>query len=398
MRARPASRVALAVATLLALGMGPSPTAAEEPAEAPNDAPVEPDSLVVPEPEAPAARNPGEDINKLLRAEFSILEALQELEMNTARRTGELERLERQEQVVEDDLGEMAARFDRLTAEVDTARALVQRRLRAMIQLKRTEPYQVLFASDTYERFLRRERALAALLEVDRHRIAGYREQLDAWRKSRDDLERRRTNLLRTRQDITHTLQQLNWDREEKAALLDAVQERRAFFTKVDQEMETIDQDLREKVDELGDPDRSRLWIEENKGKLMRPIWKGKTIGRFGVRTHRGFDTRTVHRGIDIVPTGWSNDRVVKVRSIYWGYVAYVGWMRGLGRTVIVDHTRGYMSLYAHLDQTAVEVGEKVKTGGQIGTMGDTASLHGKRLYLELRKNGQAVDPSPWIR
>ena len=395
MRTWPATCAVAAAIAILAFAAGP--TRAEDPARAADPA-VNPDSLVVPAPLAPTPRNPSEDINKLLRAEFSILEALQELEMNTARREGELERLQRQEQVVEDDLGQMAGRFDQLTGEVDRARELVQRRLRAMIQLKRTEPYQVLFASDTYERFLRRERALSALLEVDRRRIAGYREQLDAWRKSRDDLERRRSNLVRTREGITHTLQQLNWDREEKAALLDAVQERRAFFTKVDQEMETIDQDLREQVETLGDPDRSRLWIEENKGKLMRPIWKGKIVGRFGVRTHADFDTRTVHRGIDIVPTGWSPDREVPVRSIYWGYVAYVGWMRGLGRTVIVDHTRGYMSLYAHLGSSTVEVGEKVKTGGKLGTMGDTASLNGPRLYLELRKDGQAVDPKPWIR
>lgn len=392
------STARLALLALLLVPAAPLRSQPEEPGPG-AAAPIDPDTLVVAAPEPPDPRDPAEDINKLLRAEFSILESSRDLEMNIARRTGELDHLRHQEEVVERDLGAMAARFDELTAQVDAARELVRRRLRAMIQLSRTEPYQVLFAAETWETFLRRKRAIEALVKVDRRRISSYREQLDAWRSAKGDLERRRTNLVRTREEIGHTLEQLGWDREEKQALLEAVRERRAFSVKVDQEWETVDEELREKVESLGEEERTRLWIEENKGKLLKPVWKGEVVGRFGLRTHPKLKTRTVHRGLDIeAPEGWADDREVPVRSVYWGYVAFVGWMRGLGQTVIVDHTRGYMSLYAHLAAVDVKVGDKVKTGGRIGAMGDTGSLHGRRLYLELRKDGQAIDPKPWIR
>ncbi|MDP6945838.1 MAG: hypothetical protein QF464_16935, partial [Myxococcota bacterium] len=51
---------------------------------------VDPDTLVVPEPTAPPVRHPAEDINRLLRAELSILEAVQDLDMDIARRETEM--------------------------------------------------------------------------------------------------------------------------------------------------------------------------------------------------------------------------------------------------------------------------------------------------------------------
>ena len=359
---------------------------------------VDPDTLVVPESKAPPVRHPAEDINRLLRAELSILEAVQDLDMDIAKRSSDLERLEEQQRIVSEDVAKMSERFDNLTQSLDEARETVQKRLRAMAQLKRTEPYQVLFASTSYAEYLRRARALERLLESDRERIASFQTQLDTWDRSKKDLERRRENLKRTGETISNLLKQLNWDREEKASLLQAVQDKRAFHSKVGAELKSVDRELRERVQALRDDTRSRLWFEQRQGKLLMPIWKGEVIGRFGIRTNRRFGTRTVHRGLHIVPQAWDRKRDVNVRSLYWGYVAHVGWLRGLGKTVIIDHTKGYMSLYAHLKDTKVEVGDKVKSGTVLGLMGDTGSLHGPRLYLEVRKEGRAIDPTPWFR
>ena len=76
--------------------------------------------------------------------------------------------------------------------------------LRAMAQLKRTEPYQVLFASESYVDYLRRTRALDRLLESDRARIQDFRDRLETWEASRRDLGRRRDNLTRTGATISN--------------------------------------------------------------------------------------------------------------------------------------------------------------------------------------------------
>lgn len=364
----------------------------------PTGAAIDPDTLVVPKTDTPEQRQPATDVNKLLRAELSMLETLDDLETNIVRRASELEHLRQQEKVVERDLGKMAERFTKLTEKIDGARELIHRRMRAMIQLKRTEPYQVLFASEDYAAFRRRERALETLLGSDRTRIDAYRSQLADWRRSRDDLERRRQNLVRTREAIEIMLQELQWDREEKQALLESVRERSPFQKKLADEMNSVDEELQQKVAEMADRSRPRLWMQETKGSLSMPIRNGRITGGFGIRVHPKFGTRTVHRGIDVVPDKWDGTSPVEVRAVYWGYVAYVGRLRGLGTTVIIDHTRGYMTLYAHLESTNVKVGQKVKTSEAIGTMGDSGSLTGKHLYMELRYEGKAEDPRPWIQ
>ncbi|MCB9727598.1 MAG: peptidoglycan DD-metalloendopeptidase family protein [Deltaproteobacteria bacterium] len=404
---RPALVCAALAGALLLVPRGAYPDAAKPDAEAPAPeasgkpdaaAAVDPSTLLVPKMEPPEPRQPTTDVNKLLRAELSMLEALDDLETNIIRRSSELTRLREQEKVVERDLGTMAERFTHLTERIDRARALTHRRLRAMIQLKRTEPYQVLFASGDYATFMRRVRAVQTLLASDKARVDAYRTQLADWRRARDDLERRRQNLVRTREAIEIMLQQLEWDREEKQALLDSVRERSPFQKKLSDEMNSVDEELQAKVAAMADRERPRLWMQETKGNLSMPIRNGRIVGGFGVRVHPKFGTRTVHRGIDVVPDKWDGKSPVEVRAIYWGYVAYVGRLRGLGTTVILDHTRGYMTLYAHLESASVEVGQKVKTGETIGLMGDSGSLTGKHLYMELRYEGKAEDPRPWIQ
>jgi septal ring factor EnvC (AmiA/AmiB activator) len=359
---------------------------------------INPATLEVPEPGDISPRRPDTEITRLLRAELSILEALENLEIDIARRDTEIDRLRNQQDIVERDLAETNSRFDAMTETLNGERARVRTRLRAMVQLRRTEPYQVLFSSQSYATFLRRERAVGALLEADKALIAQYRKTLAKWEQLRTGLERRRTNLANTQSAIANVIQELNWDREEKRLLLEAVTKRRAFHAKVGREMEAVDRALRDHVQQLYDAQRNRLWFEENKGQLALPIYKGDIIGRYGIRTHSSFGTRTVHRGIDITQRGWDGKSNVSVKSIYWGWVAYSGWVTGLGRTVIIDHTRGYMTLYGHLDRVDVKEGEKVKTGQRIGLMGDTGSLEGARLYLEIRKDGRAINPLPWFR
>ena len=356
------------------------------------------DTLVVDRPQAPAVRHPAEDINRLLRAELSILETVQDLDMDVARRTTELEVLERQQSVIATDVERMSKRFEGLTERLETARTMVKRRLRAVAQLKRTEPYQILFASNSYANFLRRTRAVETLLDGDKDRIQAFRKELKTWDEARIDLKRRRGNLARTGEKITHLIQQLNWDREEKKVLLEAVQSRQAFHNKVDIELRAIDSELKQRVQALRDDTKRLFRFEDRQGALFKPIWKGDVIGRFGVRIHPRFGTRTVRRGLHILPTGWDGKQDISVRSIYYGYVVFTGWLEGLGKTVIVDHTQGYMSLYAHLRDVNVKEGDTINTRAILGTMGDTSSLSGPMLYFELRKNGRAIDPTAWFR
>ena len=99
------------------------------------------------------------------------------------------------------------------------------------------------------------------------------------------------------------------------------------------------------------------------------------------------------HRGVDLVaPLG---SPVSAIRS---GRVIEVGIHRGLGNFVELDHGRGLRSLYAHLATTQVRVGQRMRQGDVIGTVGKTGNARhpwiAPHVHLEVTRRGQPVDPA----
>ena len=116
-------------------------------------------------------------------------------------------------------------------------------------------------------------------------------------------------------------------------------------------------------------------------------FWESLCQGRSGVRRLDVLD------GSDLAaPLG------AEVKAVLKGKVVYADWFRGYGKLMIVDHGRGFTSLYAHLGEYAVRVGESVGEGQTIGYVGDTGYVAKPTLHFELRQDGAAVNPEPWIR
>ena len=79
------------------------------------------------------------------------------------------------------------------------------------------------------------------------------------------------------------------------------------------------------------------------------------------------------------------------------GHVRFAGWFSGYGQLVIVDHGDDYFTVFGHLESIDVEPGAAVGLGQQIGAVGETGSLEGPKLYFEVRRGGQPLDPREWL-
>jgi murein DD-endopeptidase MepM/ murein hydrolase activator NlpD len=124
-------------------------------------------------------------------------------------------------------------------------------------------------------------------------------------------------------------------------------------------------------------------------------IWPviGPLRSGFGGRSNPfGGSSYEFHKGQDI-SAPWGTPVVATAD----GVVTIAGWLRGYGWVVYVDHGNGLSTRYGHLSRIDVEVGRTLKRGEQLGLVGSTGRSTGPHLHYEVRINGEAINPIPYL-
>lgn len=123
------------------------------------------------------------------------------------------------------------------------------------------------------------------------------------------------------------------------------------------------------------------------RGKLNLPV-RGELTNRFG---DARADTGVSWKGLFIRANEGS-----EVKSIASGRVVFADWMRGFGNLLIIDHGDGYMSLYGNNQALLRKVGDTVKGGDTVASVGNSGGNETNGLYYELRKQSKPFDPLSW--
>lgn len=127
-------------------------------------------------------------------------------------------------------------------------------------------------------------------------------------------------------------------------------------------------------------------------GQLQRQLsWpvKGKISHKFGSRKQGYLKWKGV---LVNAPEG------KQVKTIHNGTVLFSDWLKGYGLVTVIDHGKGYMSLYGHNQALLKNVGDRVETGEPIALVGQSGGQLQSGLYFEIRHRGKAVNPKKWCK
>lgn len=326
----------------------------------------------------------GDAAKSLREADGKVNEAVRALrrtEAGIATQELELQQLEEKKARLESGLSEQR---EALAALVRSAYALGRHeQLKLLLaqdrmsDLARVLAYHRYFQADRQQRItglLAELRELAAVAQ----QIVDQRQILEAARLQQqtelDALEAQR----RERAGVLATVESLFKDRAARLAALG--RDEKAVLKLLEQLRDAV-ADIPRQVDD-NRPFATR------RGQLGRPL-TGTALATFGGRLPDG----RASDGLLIAGTAGA-----EVRAIAPGRIAYSDWLKGYGLLTIVDHGDGWMSLYAFNDALLKDVGDWVRGGEPLATVGSSGGQGRPALYFELRRNGQPQDPKPWLR
>ena len=122
--------------------------------------------------------------------------------------------------------------------------------------------------------------------------------------------------------------------------------------------------------------------------KFSWPV-RGKILSNYGAKSNGLFND-----GINIAAK-----RGTPVGAAENGVVAYAGnEVKGMGNLVIIQHSDGWMTVYAHMDSMSVRRGMRVNVGHQIGAVGETGKVDKPQLHFEIRKGTKAYNPATYLK
>ncbi len=125
------------------------------------------------------------------------------------------------------------------------------------------------------------------------------------------------------------------------------------------------------------------------RGKLALPV-RGELGSRVGSPR---MDGGVTWKGLFIAAKSGED-----VRAVADGRVVYADWLRGFGNLLIVDHGDSYMTLYANTEALLKQVGDIIRGGETVATVGNSGGNPESGLYFEMRHQSRPFDPLPWVR
>ncbi|MFS1514756.1 murein hydrolase activator EnvC family protein [Chengkuizengella sp. SCS-71B] len=319
-------------------------------------------------------------------------EEIQELELQIATKNKEVEVLEATIAQTKEELEAAKLELDNAIQRVIDRNELLKSRLHIMYTNGSVSYLDVLLSSTSFTDFLDRFQALNSILNKDKELLEARKHDQAVIEKAKEEVETRIVAL----NDNLDELEQL------RTELYTQEKEKEVAITSFKGQIEVHEEISKEAEDAMANmiSQRSKLLAKKAEltydGKFGYPLptdRKYRITSYYGTRKDPFTGRTSSHTGVDIAAPGGTN-----ILASAGGVVIVAEYMSSYGYAVVIEHGDGIKTLYAHMRQINVSVGQNVNRGAKIGEVGTTGRSTGNHLHFEVRKWDSRVDPNKYVK
>ena len=305
----------------------------------------------------------------------------------------ELTVLELQSEKIQENIDVLDEYMKDEQVKIDELSHKMSERLVDMYKYGETGRMRTLFASRSVFEAVEDAYLLKLMNERDEDILSQLQEKVQNMDLSRRTMDDHQARLKEKSIAVQEQREKYNQTIKDTNKFITSLQRQKALAEKAAKEAEEAQKEAGAMIARL-QRQRERAFIPAT-GKGSKFDWpvRGPMASPFGNRIHPILKRKILHAGIDIAA---ANGTAVKTAAP--GEVIYNGWLRGYGRVVVVDHGRGFSTLYAHLSASLVKEGQVVRDGATIARVGKTGNVTGYHLHFEVRHYGTPVNPIKYLK
>lgn len=308
---------------------------------------------------------------------------------------------------VNNQIAQTQADIDAANERVDEIYEQLSERLRAMYMSGDVSMISILMGSSDFSTFLVRSELLLRIAKHDDELLGEMIEKLEKLEQEKEELASKQEDLNKKKQELTAQQTELlsaqNELNSEQSAIESKYAEANSYLASLDKDSEAYQQAIMEaeakkaaiedKILELSQGGSSAGDGSESSvgSSLYCPVQESSRYisAKFGAYPWGGS-----HRGLDITCRGAMGKPIYAAES---GVVTIASYQGDLGNYILIDHGGGVKTGYGHNSSLLVSVGQQVERGQLIAYMGSTGYSFGPHCHFVLIKNGQYVNPEPYL-
>lgn len=278
--------------------------------------------------------------------------------------------------------------LERSEATLSEAYETSRQRIRFMAEFGETGYLQILLSAENFYDFLNRLEVIRQVSVSDQNMLDTLRAAKDSVQQQKESLDASLTEAESVKAELQKNAQNLQAQRDQKDSDLTELENKKSEInTDYIAAMEKADQLVEDYQKAAAEYSAQNPYVS---GDWIWPLPQANNVvtSPYGDRIHPVKGYWSLHTGIDLRATKGTSIFAAKA-----GTVVTSVYSSSWGNYVIISHGGGYTSLYAHMTTRKVKVGDTVKQGQIIGTVGSTGWSTGAHLHYELRKNNKSYNP-----